>query len=76
MNSDIDLDSEDTMRPEYDFSNAVRGKYAGRIRQDAVMVVLAPDVAKVFPDADAVNEALRLLMKTAQNASKIVDPAA
>jgi hypothetical protein len=30
------------------------------------MVTLAPDVAAAFPDADAVNEALRLLLKTAK----------
>jgi hypothetical protein len=32
------------------------------------MVLLAPDVARVFPDADAVNEALRLLIKTSEHA--------
>lgn len=76
MSSDIDFDLEDTMRPEYDFSNAVRGKYVSRFQQDAVMVLLAPDVAAAFPDADSVNEALRLLMKTAQSITKAVDPAA
>jgi hypothetical protein len=63
---------EDDMQPEYDFSNAVRGKYAKRFPQDAVMVVLAPDVAEVFPDSDSVNEALRVLAK----AAKKVAPAA
>jgi hypothetical protein len=62
----------DDMRPKYDFSNAVRGKYAKRFPSDAVMVVLAPDVAQVFPDADSVNAALRVLM----TAAKKVAPAA
>ena len=60
----------DEMRAEYDFSNAVRGKYAKRFPHDVVMVTLAPDVAAAFPDAAAVNEALRLLLNTAKKASK------
>ena len=59
----------DDMRPEYDFSNAVRGKYAKRFPKDVVMVTLAPDVAQAFPDAESVNEALRLLLKTAKKAT-------
>jgi len=58
------------MRPEYDMRNGVRGKYAGRFPQDVVMVTLAPDVAQAFPDADAVNEALRLLIKAAKKSSQ------
>jgi len=33
-----------------------------------VMVTLAPDVAQAFPDAESVNEALRVLLKAAQRA--------
>ncbi|HUY94159.1 MAG TPA: hypothetical protein VMU71_02630 [Terracidiphilus sp.] len=57
------------MRPEYDFSHGVRGKYAKRFPPDAVMVLLAPDVAAAFPDSDSVNSALRLLIKTAKQAA-------
>jgi hypothetical protein len=60
---------KDTMRPEYDMREGVRGKYAGRFRKDVVMVTLAPDVAAAFPDADAVNEALRILLKAAKKAA-------
>lgn len=63
-----DDELDDDMRPEYDFSDAVRGKYAGRFNPDVVMVTLAPDVAKAFPDADSVNEALRLILKAGQMA--------
>lgn len=49
------------MLPEYDFSAGVRGKYAGRFGKDAMMVVLDPDVAEVFPDPKSVNKALRAL---------------
>ncbi len=57
---------KDTMRPEYDMRGGVRGKYANRFPKDVVMVVLEPDVAAAFPDAQSVNEALRLLIKTAK----------
>jgi hypothetical protein len=65
-------DLEDDMREEYDFTDAIRGKYADRFPKDVVMVTLAPDVAAAFPDADSVNEALRVLLK----AAKKVVPAA
>lgn len=64
------------MRPEYDFSSAVRGKYAGNIQRDTVMVTLAPDVTAAFPDAESVNEALRVLIKAARKTSKKIAPAA
>ena len=46
---------------EYDFSKGVRGKYARRYAQGTNVVVLDPDVAKLFPNADAVNSSLRSL---------------
>jgi hypothetical protein len=57
------------MRAEYDFTNGVRGKYVKRFPRDVVMVTLAPDVAAAFPDAAAVNAALRLLLNTAKKAA-------
>lgn len=56
---------EDDLRPEYDFSSmkgGVRGKYLDRYREGTNLVLLDPDVAAAFPDAKAVNEALRLLL--------------
>jgi hypothetical protein len=53
----------DTMRPEYDFSNAVRGATAARYAQGTNIVLLDPDVAELFPDSRAVNEALRTLTR-------------
>jgi hypothetical protein len=50
---------DDAMRDHYDFSGGVRGKYAARYAEETNVVVLAPDVGAVFPDAVAVNEALR-----------------
>ena len=63
---------KDTMRPEYDMSGGVCGKYAKRFPKDVVMVMLEPDVAAAFPDAQSVNEALRVIIK----APKAVAPAA
>jgi hypothetical protein len=53
--------AEREMRPEYDFSRGVRGKYARRYAQGANVVVLEADVAKAFPSAEAVNDSLRAL---------------
>jgi hypothetical protein len=66
------LAKDEDMRKEYDFTHAVRGKYANRFPKDVVMVTLAPDVAAAFPDAESVNQALRVLLK----AAKKVAPAA
>ena len=46
------------MLPEYDFSRGVRGKYVRRYAQGSNVVVLDPDVAKAFPNAEAVNSSL------------------
>ncbi len=55
--------TSDGMRTEYDFSGAVRGKYAARYREGTNVVVLDPDVAKEFTDSRAVNRALRALLE-------------
>ena len=60
------------MLDEYDFSKGVRGKYAKRYAQGTNVVILSPDVAKVFPDSQSVNEALRTLMKITRQKIKRV----
>ena len=55
---------EPEMRPEYDFSTGVRGKYAARFAEGTNLVLLAPDVAAEFPTASAVNKALRQVIKS------------
>lgn len=58
-------------RPEYkrsDFGELVRGKYAKRISESTNVIVLDPEVAKVFPNDKAVNKALRGLMKSDRSA--------
>ncbi len=49
------------LRDEYDFSRGVRGKYAARYAEGTNVVVLDPDVARVFHDSRSVNKALRAL---------------
>lgn len=48
---------------EYDFSQGVQGKYAKRYAEGTNVVIIEPDVAKVFPDHDSVNQALRSLVE-------------
>ena len=50
-----------TMRLEYDFSKGVRGVTAARYREGTNIIVLDPSLMDVFPDSEAVNEALRAL---------------
>ncbi len=57
---------DDGMRPEYDFSKGVRGKHAAAYRRARRLAVLDPDVAKVFADDKAVNDALRALATVAR----------
>ena len=54
-------ESPDTMRPEYDFSRAVRGITAARYARGTNIVVIDPEVLDVLPAGAAVNEALRAL---------------
>ena len=57
------------MRKEYkreDLGKGVRGKYFSDYKKGSNLVLLSPDVAKVFPDDDSVNEALRSLVKIAR----------
>lgn len=51
------------MRSEYDFTNAIRGKYADEYARGTNLVALSEEVARVFPDSRAVNEALRTLIR-------------
>jgi hypothetical protein len=63
--------SEDTdMRKEYDFSGGIRGKYYKRYMEGTNIVILDPDVAKIFPDSKIVNDTLRALARIAQKKVK------
>jgi hypothetical protein len=57
---------EDDLQPEYDLRSllkgGVQGKYVERYKSGTNLVLLAPDVAEVFPSTESVNEALRLVI--------------
>lgn len=54
----------DEMKAEYDFdySKAKANRFAGRIASDQTVVLLDPEVSKVFTDSESVNAALRALI--------------
>jgi hypothetical protein len=54
------------MRNHYDFTGGVRGKYARRYAEGTNVVVLDPDVARMFPNRQAVNETLRAVAQIVQ----------
>ena len=59
----------DEMRPEYrreDLGTGVRGKYLESYRAGTNLVLISPDISKVFPTDEAVNDALRSLIDVAQ----------
>ena len=63
----------DELRPDYkrsDFGTLTRGKYAARLRESSNIVVLEPEVARLFPDAASVNRALRALAEIAKRAGR------
>lgn len=54
----------DDMQPEYDFdyTKAKPNRFAGRIAKERMVVLLDPEVSRVFPDSESVNAALRALI--------------
>jgi hypothetical protein len=64
---------DDDLRPEYDLSKlkgGVRGKYYREAVAGTNLMLIEPDLAEVFPDSEAVNRALRLLVDTAESAAR------
>jgi hypothetical protein len=62
----------DELRTEYrreDLGRGIRGKYYESYHKGNNLVLLSPDVAKVFPTENAVNEALRSLIDLAQKST-------
>ncbi|MEG4859208.1 hypothetical protein QUB75_16585 [Microcoleus sp. K1-B6] len=62
MKDETEMDDE--LRSEYDFRKLpVRRVGSGRKTFGGVNIRLKPDVAEMFPDSEAVNEALRFLIR-------------
>jgi hypothetical protein len=57
-------DDQDDLKAEYefDYSKARPNRFAERLANARVMVVLDPDVAERFPTTEEVNSALRSLI--------------
>ena len=65
------MQKDKDMLEEYDFSKGIRGKYAKRYAEGTNVVVIEPDIAKFFPNHDAVNQALRSLTEIIKKQRKI-----
>jgi hypothetical protein len=62
-----------SLRAEYrreDLGRGVRGKYFASFQEGSNLVLLNPEIAKAFPTAEAVNEALRGLLVLAKRTSR------
>lgn len=56
------MSNEDTLRLKYSgdlIKSGIRGKYASRYKEGTNVVVIDPDLLKIFPDSESVNHALR-----------------
>ena len=66
----------DELRPEYkreQLGQGVRGKYFESYQKGTNLVLLSPDVAKVFSTEEAVNDALRSLIDLAQKSTGVTN---
>jgi hypothetical protein len=63
------IEAEDELRPEYDLKSLQLRRVGSGRKGFGNLVRLEPDVMQVFPDAEAVNEALRALIAIARRSS-------
>ena len=63
-----DKSDSDDMLPEYSFKGTLRGEYAKRYAEGTNVVLLDPDVHRVFRTSEAVNEALRGIIQVYEKA--------
>ena len=60
------MNNDEYMRPEYPaelIKSGVRGKYAARYREGTNVVLIEPELNRLFPNTEAVNRALRAYAK-------------
>jgi hypothetical protein len=57
------------MKDSYNFSKGVRGKYAKQVAEGTNVVILDPEIAKLFPTSEAVNNALRKIIEDEKKTS-------
>jgi hypothetical protein len=65
------------LRPEYrlDYGKSCPNRFAGRVGDDTVVVLLEPDVAAVFRTSESVNGLLRSVIAALPAAAKTGAPA-
>jgi hypothetical protein len=67
----------DDLRPEYNLTRlagGVRGKYYRQATAGTNLILIEPELARVFRDSESVNRALRLLLETAEASTAPVHP--
>ncbi|WP_263368263.1 hypothetical protein [Edaphobacter bradus] len=69
MKKAVKIDA-DEMRAEYDFSKGVRNPYAAKFAKGSNLVLIEPELFKAFPSEEAVNDALRILLKAGAQAMR------
>jgi hypothetical protein len=75
MSQNPSKNGDPEMLDDYDFSGGIRGKYVDRFPKGSnIVVVLEPDVAKIFKDSESVNRALRDLAAIIQRQSEKAHP--
>jgi hypothetical protein len=57
----------------FDYSEAKPNRFAGRFSEEAIAVVLDPDVAAVFTTSEDANQALRVLIDALGNLAETPD---
>ena len=63
------MKKSDELKPEYDLKRlgqGVRGKYYDEYRKGTNIVVIDPDLTETFPSTRAVNDALRMLLRSSE----------
>ncbi|WP_434148919.1 hypothetical protein ACR2R6_17175 [Methylocaldum gracile subsp. desertum] len=72
--SKVDTELNDELRSEYDLKSLRVRRFGPKRKAFGGVVRLEPDVAEAFPNADAVNEALRLLIEIAKRSERPTKP--
>ena len=67
----VESELKDELRPEYDLRTLRVRRFGPGRKSFGKIIRLEPDVIDAFPDADAVNEALRFLIRVTKNNQKL-----
>ena len=60
-----EIPTPDEVLEEYDFANALKNPYAGRVVTGGLLVIVDADLVAAFPTSEAVNAALRVIASAA-----------